>query len=113
MLRITEDAVSYDVIADFDDVPPKDFEVELAGNKLYIHVHVVPVTIRGGPAMCTPTQCNAEPDSLCLAFECAIDVAASSRECSDGMLHLSLRKQGSPRALRHPQEPPPSCCAGA
>ncbi len=93
-LRITEDACTYGVMAEFDGICADTFEVELMDREVYIFVCK---RLSGGPlpaplAALDPSYPKLEQGSVALAFGQAIDAAASYGECGHGLLRLSLRK---------------------
>lgn len=72
-LHIAEAPLSWEVTIELKDIPAESFDVELAGNHVYVLLHdIAPVA---------------------LTFPHLIDAAASSGECGDGILRLSLGKQ--------------------
>ncbi|MDR3451957.1 MAG: hypothetical protein P4L96_04015 [Rhodoferax sp.] len=79
-LRITEDQFSYGVMAQFGAPSTDAFEVALEGNQILITMAQL---VRG----------DAPQRQVALTFPHAIDALASSGECADGLLHLSLRKE--------------------
>lgn len=72
-LHIAEAPLSWEVTIELKDMPAESFEVELADNNVYILLRdIAPVA---------------------LTFPHLIDAAASSGECGNGILRLSLGKQ--------------------